>query len=66
MSQEVAIVVAICIVVALLVIFFVSFVLYRKTPAPKGCENLEPDEGLCSACEKANCPLRVPSKEENK
>jgi len=56
MSQAGYIALAIGIIVVLAVIAIVTFILYRKTPAPKGCENLEPDEGICCACLKSGCP----------
>lgn len=46
---------AIGILVLLLVIFVVTFILYRRTPAPKGCEDLEPNEGKCSGCQETGC-----------
>ena len=55
MSQEVYLIIAISILVVLLVTFFVSFVLYRKTPLPKGCENLKMSEDKCDACSNQNC-----------
>ena len=58
MSKELAIVLAIVIIVLLLFVFFVSFVLYRRTPAPKGCEKLAPSEETCGSCKKAGCPIR--------
>lgn len=58
MSKEVAIALAITIMVALAIIFFVSFILYRRTPAPKGCEKLTPTEEMCGSCKKAGCPIR--------
>jgi hypothetical protein len=47
---------AIGIIFVLAAIAIVSFVLYRKTPPPKGCEKLEPDEAICCACLKSGCP----------
>ncbi len=58
MSKELAITLTIVIIVVLLAIFVTSFVLYRRTPAPKGCENLEPSEEVCGSCKKAGCPIR--------
>ena len=57
MDKSLAIALAIVIIVVLAIVAIVSFVLYKKTPAPKGCENLEPDEGLCCACLKSACPF---------
>lgn len=57
MNQAGYIALTIVIIVVLAIIAVVSFILYKKTPAPKGCENLEPDEGLCCACLKSGCPF---------
>jgi hypothetical protein len=57
MPQYVYMIIAIAIIIVLAVIAIVTFVLYRKAPAPKGCENLEPDESLCCACLKSGCPF---------
>jgi hypothetical protein len=46
--------IAVLIVLVLLAVFFVTFVLYRRTPAPKGCEDLHPSEELCKGCRVAS------------
>jgi flagellar basal body-associated protein FliL len=56
MDKTTALILAIVIIVVLLAVAIVTFVLYKKTPAPKGCENLEPGEGICCACLKSACP----------
>ena len=58
MSKEVALILAISIIVALLIVFVVSFVLYKRTPVPKGCENIEINEENCAACNNTECTLR--------
>ena len=63
MSQLGYLIVAIAILVALLVVFIVSFVLYRKTPAPKGCENMKMSEEKCSTCGHAECSFYKGDKE---
>ena len=55
MSKEMYLLIAILILVALLIIFFVSFVLYRKTPLPKGCEHMKMSEDKCEACLNEGC-----------
>ena len=55
MSREGYLVIAILILVALLVTFFITFVIYRRTPLPKGCENLKMDEEKCSSCSNEKC-----------
>ena len=58
MSKEVALILSISIILALLIVFVVSFVLYKKTPVPKGCENLEINEENCASCKNTLCSLR--------
>ena len=58
MSKEVALILSISVLVALLIIFVVSFVVYKKTPVPKGCENLEISEENCASCKNTTCSLR--------
>ena len=55
MSQPAYLVLAISILVALLIVFIVSFVLYVKTPAPRGCENIKAGGEHCSSCERKEC-----------
>ncbi|MBP5575079.1 MAG: hypothetical protein J6X50_05065 [Bacilli bacterium] len=55
MSQLGYLIIAISILGALLVIFIVSFVLYRRTPAPKGCEDIRINEENCAACGHTEC-----------
>ena len=58
MSKEISLILALTILVALLIVFVVSFILYKKTPVPKGCENLEISEEKCAACSNKECSLR--------
>lgn len=55
MSKVAYILIAIAILVALIAIFVISFIAYRRTPAPKGCEDIKPDPELCEQCSKASC-----------
>ena len=55
MSKEGYLILAISILVILLVVFIVSFVLYVKTPAPKGCENIKINEENCANCHREEC-----------
>ncbi len=52
-------VLAILTLVILLTIFIVSFVLYKKTPPPKGCEHLGQSEENCSKCDQHGCHLNL-------
>lgn len=64
MSKEISLVIAIVVLVALLGIFLITFVAYRKTPLPKGCENLKADDEKCAACSNSECVFH--KKEEDK
>ena len=55
MSQTGYLVLAIAILVSLLTIFIVSFILYKRTPVPKGCENIKISEENCSLCGHTEC-----------
>ena len=66
MPKRAYILIAIAIVVALLVIFFVSYYFNKKTPVPKGCENLLVSEENCSLCDNKNCSLRKEKTVEDK
>ena len=55
MSQTGYLILAISILVVLLIIFFVSFVAYRRMPVPKGCEDLVASEEKCSSCQNKTC-----------
>ncbi len=40
------------------VLFFVTFVINRRTPVPKGCENIRISEENCSTCNNTSCSIR--------
>lgn len=40
------------------VLFFVTFVINRKTPVPKGCESLKISEENCSMCNNTSCSIK--------
>ena len=64
MSKEISLVIAIVVLVALLGIFLITFIAYRKAPLPKGCENLKADDEKCAACSNSECAFH--KKEEDK
>lgn len=69
MPQWAYLLIAIAVIVALLAVFIVSYVLYRRTPAPKGCENLGPDSEKCAHCSEYGCHFNLygsDKKEEKK
>lgn len=55
MNEILAIILSVLLLAGLLAIFFVTFVLYKKTPAPKGCENLGIDKSKCAGCDEKTC-----------
>lgn len=55
MTQAQYLILAIAILVVLLATFVISFVLYRRTPVPKGCEELVMNEEKCSSCGHSEC-----------
>lgn len=50
------IILAILVLVFLVIVFFVTYVLNKKNPVPKGCENLI-DEEKCASCTNTSCNL---------
>ncbi len=60
--------IAVGIIVALILVFFISYYFNKKTPVPKGCENLVANEENCKACNNFECDLKdkIFNKEENK
>lgn len=67
MSQEAALILAIVIIALLLIIFVVSFVIYMRTPAPKGCEKLKIGPKSCEDCDVQGCMIyKSHHKEEKK
>ena len=55
MTQTGYLILAISILIALAMIFVVSFILYKKTPVPKGCENMIINEENCAGCNNTKC-----------
>ena len=55
MTKTGYLIIAISILAALLVVFVVSFVIYRRTPAPKGCEDLKVNDEKCATCSQSEC-----------
>ena len=57
MTQAGYLALAISILVALLAVFIISFVLYKRTPVPKGCEDITINEEKCASCNNKNCSV---------
>lgn len=56
LSQGGYLAIGISLIALFVIIFVVSFVLYKKTPVPKGCEDLLANKAKCEGCSKADCP----------
>lgn len=66
MSDVLRWILAIGVILILVAIFIVTFVLYRKTPVPKGCEEFEkPSKEKCNGCETKECHFNLYFNEEN-
>lgn len=67
-SRPVQITLAVVFTLVLVGVFVLVCVLNHKTPVPKGCEHLRPEEGVCKGCQLApTCPIKaVPEKKEEK
>lgn len=50
---------AIGIIAGLLVLFLVLYFMNKKTPVPKGCENLRIGQEACGACQNTECGLKT-------
>ena len=55
MTQTGYLFIAITILAALLAIFIISFVVYKRTPVPKGCESIKINEENCASCGHKEC-----------
>ena len=55
MTQVEYLILGISILIALLIIFIVSFIFYRRTPVPKGCETIKINEENCAGCSHMEC-----------
>ncbi|MCR5350215.1 MAG: hypothetical protein K6E20_04400 [Acholeplasmatales bacterium] len=58
MSQTTALVLSIILIAIFVIIFIVSFVINRKTPKPKGCEDILISEENCMGCQIESCAVK--------
>lgn len=49
---------AITIIVLLVVVFFVTYILNKRTPVPKGCEQIKISEEFCLNCSNSDCHIK--------
>ena len=66
MSKTAYLIIAISILIVLLVVFIISFIAYRRTPVPKGCEGMKINEKNCEGCSHSECSFyKEMNKEED-
>ena len=51
-------IISILIVVGLIVLFFVTFMINRRTPVPEGCENIKISSETCLSCAVEDCSIK--------
>lgn len=61
MSPE--LIIAIVVIALLIGVFFVSYILNKKTPVPKECIELKIEASKCAACANTTCTLRKKEEE---
>lgn len=66
LSKGAALAIAIAILVILAATFLISFVLYKRTPVPKGCEHIKIGEENCKGCANTSCSHRISDESEEK
>ena len=49
--------IAIVLIIVLVAIFFITYYLNKKTPIPKGCEDILINKENCSSCKNYECDL---------
>lgn len=54
MPRVVYLIIAISVIVLLIAAFFITYVLNKRTPVPKGCETLMENEH-CASCNNTTC-----------
>lgn len=57
MTKTGYLILAIAILATLLIVFVVSFIIYRRTPVPKGCEDLMVSDEKCASCSHSECHM---------
>ena len=64
-SQTGYLIIGILVVVCLVALFFISYVMNKKTPIPKECQDLEENEA-CIGCKNVSCSHYKSEKEDSK
>lgn len=66
MSQAGYLALAIGVIALFIALFVILFLIYRRTPAPKGYEERHPEEGLCGNCTQKGCSFYSSYHQEEK
>ncbi|MBQ3253280.1 MAG: hypothetical protein IJA65_01885 [Acholeplasmatales bacterium] len=53
-----AVIYAILFIIALIAVFFITYVLNKKTPVPKGCEDILISDENCLSCGNTDCNVK--------
>ena len=56
--QILYLVLAIALIAGLVALFFITFVINRKTPVPEGCEHIKIEEENCLLCSNSGCEIK--------
>ncbi|MCR4898833.1 MAG: hypothetical protein K5892_06355 [Acholeplasmatales bacterium] len=56
--KTVYLIISIILIATLVAVFIISFLINKKTPKPKGCEDLEVTEENCLNCGRFDCKIR--------
>ncbi len=56
-------IVGIILIIFLIGLFFVSYLLNKRTPIPKGCEQIAYDVQSCSGCKETSCEYHIRAEE---
>lgn len=51
--------IGIIVIIVLLVVFFVTYVMNKRTPVPEGCEEARMNAQSCSACNNLDCEHHI-------
>ena len=51
-------IISILVVVALIAVFFITYIINKKTPVPEGCENIKISSETCLSCNVEGCNIK--------
>lgn len=56
--KSVYLIIAIAVIALLVALFFITFIISKKMPKPKGCEDIEISDEHCMNCSNFDCNIR--------